>query len=256
MSLLYIFAATPTEAKPVRQIGVVSSTSSTLRCGPNELILMIGGMGPTSSKQNAERALQFSSATGNGHKPDAVLIIGLCGGLSQSLSGGRIVIYTKCLSTDTKKSPLTCSQTITDSAVALLDTSNIKSDRVVGITSRRIAITPIEKGQLAQSGAEVVDMESYAILDAADRAGIPAAVMRVVSDTVDFELPDFNRALNDAGVFDGRKALQVALGAPIRTIKLLGANRRAIGNLTKALEIILMADCFNNLKRMDARSSM
>src|SRR5262245_17010930 len=113
MSLLYIFAATPPEARPVRQIGVVSSTSPTLRCGPNELMLMIAGMGPTSSKQNAERALQFSSTTGNGHKPDAVLAIGLCGGLNRSLSGGRIVIYAKCVSTDTKKPALTCSQAIT-----------------------------------------------------------------------------------------------------------------------------------------------
>jgi nucleoside phosphorylase len=56
---------------------------------------------------------------------------------------------------------------------------------------------PQAKLQLAQSGAFVVDMESYSILEAAHAANIPAAVIRVVSDTADFELPDFNQALND-----------------------------------------------------------
>jgi hypothetical protein len=57
-------------------------------------------------------------------------------------------------------------------------------------------------------------------------------------------LPNFNRALNDTGGIDGRKALRVALGSPWRTAKLLVANRRAMQELSKALEIILKADCF------------
>jgi len=245
MSFLYIFAATPMEGQPVRKIGVVDTAGSALRCGPNNLVLMIGGMGPTSAKQKAERALNGGSSTNNGHKPDAVLVIGLCGGLSRSLSERRIVAYTECLSTEAARPPLTCSQTITESVVALLTSSNIRCDRVVGITSARFAITPREKLELAKSGAAVVDMESYSILDAARSVGIPAAVIRVVSDNVDFELPDFNRALNNVGVFDDRKALKVALGSPIRTLKLLSANRRAMQNLAKALESILMAECFS-----------
>src|SRR5690349_4846862 len=100
MSLLYIFAATPEEGEPVRKIGVVDTSSSALRCGPNDLELMIAGMGPTSAKQKAELAFNGGSFTNNGRKPDAVLIIGLCGGLSPSLSKQRIVAYTECLSTE------------------------------------------------------------------------------------------------------------------------------------------------------------
>ena len=245
MSLLYIFAATPMEGKPIRKIGALQSASSELRCGPNELMLMIGGMGPMNAKQIAERSLKLDSSASNSRKPDAVLSIGLCGGLSRSLSEGKIVAYTACLSTHSTMPALTCSPAITDSIAALLKRAEIICDRVTGITSSRFATTPSEKLELAQSGAFVVDMESYSILEAAHAANIPAAVIRVVSDTADFELPDFNQALNDVGVFDGRKALRVALRSPLRTAKLLNANRRAMRNLTKALETILKADCFN-----------
>src|SRR5437763_974615 len=120
MSMLYIFAATPMEGQPVRKIGVVDTAGSTVRCGPNNLVLMIGGMGPASAKQKAERALNGGSSTNNGRKPDAVLVIGLCGGLSPSLSERRIVAYTECLSTEAARPALTCSPTITESVVALL----------------------------------------------------------------------------------------------------------------------------------------
>jgi hypothetical protein len=90
----------------------------------------------------------------------------------------------------------------------------------------------------------VVDMESYSILGAAATAGVPAAVLRVVSDSMDRNLPDFNRALNDTGGLDGRKALRVALGSPLTTARLLAANRRAMQGLTKALEVVLKARCF------------
>jgi hypothetical protein len=87
-------------------------------------------------------------------------------------------------------------------------------------------------------------MESYPILEAASTAGVPAAVLRVVADSLDRELPDFNRALDGAGGLDGRKALKVALRSPVRTARLLAANRRAMQHLTRALEVILKSPCF------------
>src|SRR5438105_3883901 len=105
MSLLYIFAAAPMEGQPVRKIGVVSATSSSLRCGPNELTLMISGMGPTSARQKAEPALKVISTADNGRKPDALLVVGLCGGISPSLPERAIVAYTECLSTEPTKDP-------------------------------------------------------------------------------------------------------------------------------------------------------
>jgi len=200
-------------------------------------------MGPISARKRAEAALGLTSGSAPGRKPDGIFVIGLCGGLSANLSEGKIVAYAECLSTDTTNPRMTCSTDFMGTVTALLASSDISCDRVVGITSPRFATTRMQKLALAKkSGATVVDMESYSILNAAASAGIPAAVLRVVSDSVDREFPDFNRALNDAGALDGRKALKVALASPVKTAKLLAANRRAMRHLTKALEVVLNAD--------------
>jgi len=248
MSLLYVFAASPAEAQPVRKIANSaaprSSNSAPLGCGPNEVLLITGGMGPRLAQSKAEVALGLTSQASASLKPDAIVVIGLCGGLTATLPEGRIVAYTECLSTEGAKQPLRCSQSITDAVISLLASSNILCDRVVGVTSPRIATTRDERVSLARPGAAVVDMETYPIVEAASRTGVPALVLRVVSDSLDRDLPDFNQALNDSGSLDGRKALKVALGSPVRTAKLLAANRRAMQQLSKALEIILAADCF------------
>jgi nucleoside phosphorylase len=241
MSLVYVFAASAMEGEPVQKIAVPSNSSLSSRCGPNDLVLVIGGMGPKKARSKAEAAF----ATG---KPDSVLVIGLCGGLTPSLPEGRVVAYTGCQSTEDRNALLYCSDIIVDSIIELLKSSSIPCDRVVGITSSRIATTRDERVALARYGASVVDMESYSIVKAASKVGIPAVVLRVVGDSIDRELPDFNRALNDAGGIDGRKALKVALGSPLRTAKLLAASRRAMQHLAGALEIVLKAGCFVQTK--------
>jgi hypothetical protein len=115
-------------------------------------------------------------------------------------------------------------------------------ERVIGITSPRIAVTRADRLTLAASGAGVVDMESYEFLAAAERAGVPAAVLRVVSDSIDSTLPDFNDALNADGALDGRKAFRVTLGSPVQTFRLLAQNKRAMRELAAALAIVLAAD--------------
>ena len=158
------------------------------------------------------------------------------------MSEGRIVAYTECRSTEATKPLLRCSPRIVDSMTELLKSSTIFCDRVVGITTD--CDDAGSTGTLAKLGAAVVDMESYSILEAASTAGVPAAVVRVVSDSIDRVLPNLNRALNDDGALDGRKALRVALGSPLRTAKLLAANKRAMQHLGRALDIILKAPCF------------
>ena len=243
MSLVYIFAASPMEGEPVRKIAG-ERHSSPMRCGANDFVLIFSGMGPVNARSKAEVALGLKTEPSRTSKPDAVLVIGLCGGLIESLSEGRVVAYTACKSTESAKQVLACSQNIVDSFITLLTSSGMVCDRALGITSSRIATNREERLALAESGAAVVDMESYSILEAAARAGVPAAVLRVVSDSLDRVLPNFNRALKDAGDLDGRKALRVALGSPVRTLKLLAANKRAMQGLTKALEIVLKAPCF------------
>jgi nucleoside phosphorylase len=87
-------------------------------------------------------------------------------------------------------------------------------------------------------------MESYEIIAEANRVKIPAVVVRVISDSLDRKMPDFDRALKPDGDFDGIKALGIAAASPVTTLKMLAASRRAIRHLQKALELILPADCF------------
>jgi hypothetical protein len=88
-------------------------------------------------------------------------------------------------------------------------------------------------------------MESYPILSAAERGGVPAVVLRVVSDSLDTEMPDFNRALNPQGALDGRRALWIAFGSPLQTIRLLSSNKHAMQRLAPAIKLILESDCFS-----------
>ncbi len=255
MSLVYVFAATKMESQAVeRLIGVKPDSASRApvkagQCGSNEVVLFTTGMGPRRARARAAAAFGWEiPQTGPAGRPDAAVVIGLCGGLSPSLVEGTIVSYTKCLSTENSQGPLSCSPSLVDQQVALLASKGVPCERVVGITSPRVGTPLGEKLTLAKLAAGVVDMESYEILAAATQAGVPITVLRIVADSVDQKMPDFNRALKSDGDFDGWRALKVALGSPLLTAKLIGANRRAIRKLTPALEVLLASDCFTDTR--------
>jgi nucleoside phosphorylase len=228
VSLIYVFAASDMEAEPVRK----AATSG----GVNEIVLFTGAMGPKNARSKAEGAFASSVA-----KPAAVLIAGLCGGLTEDLNEGDIVLYDACLSAVEGGRKLSCDVPLTRSIESVLKSASIPYQQASGVMSSRIATNRVERSTLATSGARVVDMESFAIMDVAASVGVPAAVLRVVSDSVDRSLPDLNSALSEGGGLDGRKALGVALRSPIATVRLLAANRRAMRHLSGAIHSVLKA---------------
>ena len=240
MSVLFVFAASDLEAEPIRKIGKRGEIESILRCGENDVVLLSGAMGPKNARRTAEAAFRLTTI----RQPHVVLVVGLCGGLVPSLGEGSIVTYAASLSTDAGSGRLSCSPAVLDSITGLLAASNVACQRVTGITSSRIATNREQRAALAKNGADVVDMESYPIIEAASAAGVPAAVLRVVSDSVDRSLPDLNRALDESGGLDNRKALAVALRSPVAVFRLLTANRRAMQRLAGPLEMVLKASCF------------
>lgn len=257
MPLVYVFASSKMEAQPVMALAPKNASGQQgspviVEQGDNRLAVIITGMGTGNARIKADVALGFgrpgrAEEPPTAHKPDAILVIGLCGGLTETMPEERIVAYTQCLPTD--KSPsLQCSPTLTGAIIERLERQHIRCDRVTGITSPRIAASKEEKLALARSGASVVDMESYQILSAAARAGVPAAVLRIVSDSLDADMPDFNPALDAKGGLEGGKALWIALGSPLETFRLLAANKRAMARLAPAVRLILQSNCFANLK--------
>ena len=75
-------------------------------------------------------------------------------------------------------------------------------------------------------------METYEVLSAAHKFGVPVVVVRVVSDSLDRKLPDFNRAPNPDGSVNNGMALRVMLGSPLLTVRAYLASTR--GNPTSS----------------------
>jgi nucleoside phosphorylase len=252
MPLVYVFASSKMEAQPVlalasKNVPVQAGRAVMVEVRENRFAAIITGMGTGNARIRADAALSAGGARPTIERPDAILVIGLCGGLTEAMREDQIVAYTECLSAD-KSPPISCSAALTDAITGILQKHGIRCDRVTGITSPRIASNRTEKLPLARSGASVVDMETHQILSAAARGGIPAAVLRIVGDPLDINIPDFNSALDASGGLIGSKAIWIALGSPLETWHLLAVNKRAVARLAPALKLILESNCFSNLK--------
>jgi adenosylhomocysteine nucleosidase len=110
---------------------------------------------------------------------------------------------------------------------------------VVLVTADRVAVAAEEKRRLGQM-ADAVEMESFAVLEAAAARGVPATAIRTVSDPVETELPvDFNRVLDASGRVRGAALAgelvrrPTAMGGLLRLAK---ESRRAAGILGEFLE--------------------
>jgi hypothetical protein len=252
MGHIFVLAASKMEVDPVAKLFGVSdwrsdSTAGPITAGANTLEFFITGMGP---KQAGKRATEIichdphsrTVEDPNSRRPDAVMVIGLCGGLTDSLSEMTIVTYSACVSAVNGGIPRPCTPQIYAPIAALLSARNVPCGSVIGITSPRIAVSRAEKLQLAETGAQVVDMESYEILLAAEKAGTPAAVVRVVSDSLDRKLPNLNLAINPDGSVNTGKAIRVMLGSPLLTARAYAASKRAARYLAGALRFVLSAE--------------
>ena len=109
MSLVYIFAASAMEVEPVRKIAAATDSQSPARCGANDVVFIVSGMGPANAKSKANAALLARTDASMAVSPAAVLVIGLCGGLTESLPEGKVVAYTVCKSMEPGKPVLSCS---------------------------------------------------------------------------------------------------------------------------------------------------
>lgn len=111
------------------------------------------------------------------------------------------------------------------------------------VSQDRVASTAADKKRLGDSGAIAVEMEAAAVATFAEQTGTPFFCIRVVSDTVEEDMPlDFNDYRTADGDFD-RKA--VALAALRRPFSRIPALRRLQRNCQIASESLgaFLADC-------------
>ena len=169
--------------------------------GKSGISILVVGIG----RQNAEKSTRDFLAGGasvpasRSHdnspaQPNLVLTCGFAGGLNPELKLGEVVFETtdknlraKLLSAGAKPAKFFCAD--------------------------RIATTVAEKKILrAETGADVVEMESAAIHAVCRERGIPCATVRVISDTAEEDLPlDFNTlAKPDKSMDFGKLFLAIA----------------------------------------------
>jgi nucleoside phosphorylase len=254
MSLIHVFAASKTESHSVEQLinrseGNASGTNAG-RIGANEVVVFITGIGPKSARSKASSVLLGSdraSTHSTLRRPDAVVVVGMCGSLTSAINESEVIVYTDCLSSGDNSSRVGCTTSLFEHITALLKSKNIICRSAAGISATRIATTKDEKLALAKSGATVVDMESYEIVAAAIQARLPVAVIRVVSDSLERELPDLNVAIQENGEVNSLQLLRIFIGSPILTSKVFAASRRALRTLSSALEIVLGDGSFSSL---------
>ena len=169
------------EAKPFNQLVASQPQVKTL----------LTGIGP----RNAEKAIRAAFAQ---QKPERVLSCGFAGGLRPELAAGTVVF-----SAD--------KETGLEPALLAADARPARFHCV-----ERVATTAEQKRALWQAtGADAVDMESQIICALCREQKIPSAIVRVILDTADADLPlDFNQFLTADEELDISRLTRAVLMSP------------------------------------------
>ena len=163
-------------------------------------------------------------------RQSGVLVMGLCGSLTAKLKVGDRVFYKSCQ--NALDTVWECDPTLTAQIQQSLPEANFL---VRAFTSDRILSSAHEKQQLGQiHQADVVDMEGTAIMTILTQAGVPVAMLRVVSDDTNHDLPDLSAAISPEGKI---RSLPLAIGMMRQPIAALSLIRGSLIGL-RTLEAI------------------
>ena len=150
------------------------------------------------------------------HPQPRVLVMGLCGSLNPRYPVGEIVLYESCVK---EKNVQKCLNNLTTELFAHL------ADRVSwvrALTSDRVICQAAQKRLLGkQFAVDVVDMEGFAILEYLQQFEVEVAMLRVVSDGCEDNLPDLNSAISPEGSLQPLHAAIAMLKQPIAAIGLI-----------------------------------
>lgn len=170
---------------------------------------VVGGVG-------VERAARACRLLLDGHRPRVVISAGFTGALAADLERGRVVAPQRSLRPGARP-------------IDLAGIESIAAGRRLTITTvDRVASTVAEKQRLAaEAGADLVDMETWAVAREALDAGVPCCCLRVVSDAATDALPPEIAKLTEAASPWRR------FGAALRTV---GSRPAAAADLWRLYE--------------------
>lgn len=191
MSKVAIVAALEREVRPLIRTWSVSDkqyAGRQFRFFENDAaVLVCAGIGAEAARRGAEAVISL-------YQPQVIFSVGFAGALDSQLRVGDLV------------EPRRVVNAADGSSVDLGEGSGV-------LVSFANVASPEQKTKLADSfSAQAVDMEAAAVARAAEARGIGFKVLKVVSDERDFDFPDMERFVDDAGRFsEARFGLHVAV---------------------------------------------
>jgi hypothetical protein len=179
-----------------------------------------------------------------------VLILGLCGSLSDRYGVGDIVLYQNCLYQGKQQQ---CDRSFTallgmghgalgighGEEVEGKNSSPVSSQQptlnlVNALTSDRVVSSAAEKRRLGKTlGVDVVDMEGFIALEFLNAAGVAVAMLRVVSDDCQHDIPDLTGAIDSDGSLRPLPLAMAMIRQPIAATRLIRGSLTALKVLEK-----------------------
>jgi hypothetical protein len=161
-----------------------------------------------------------------------VLVMGLCGSLQPVHSIGAVVLYQRVLAAEHTEPAYqtdapTTQQWSCDATLIQQLPQRLSPTLVTAWSSERFIQTAAAKQQLAAvHRVEVVDMEAKAILGSLPTANV--AMLRVVSDDCNHDLPDLATAISPTGNLLPLHLTRTALRHPIGMSRLISGSLRGL----------------------------
>ncbi|HEY9894535.1 MAG TPA: phosphorylase [Candidatus Sericytochromatia bacterium] len=165
-----------------------------------------------------------------------LLVMGLCGGLIPRHAIADVVLYRECVDRTHPASVLPCDTALTD----WLHTKLTAPALVRALTSDRLVSSAQEKHELAQDyAADVVDMEGFAALDSLCQLGATVAMLRVISDNAQHDLPNLANAIDQDGALQPLPLAWGMVKQPIAAMRLIRGSLQGLKRLQAVAERIL-----------------
>ncbi len=157
------------------------------------------------------------------NRPAMAVVLGVCGGLAPGMAVGQVVVYDTC-------------QDETGAVYALdaqlRERLGNRWRSVQAMTTEQVICQAQAKQALAKRwGVQVVDMEGIPLVQQLQGLGIPVAMVRVISDGGDRDLPDLSRAFDPEGNLQPWFLLAAMLRQPLAAVHLVQGSLRALSVL-------------------------
>ncbi|MEH2303370.1 MAG: phosphorylase [Nostoc sp.] len=167
--------------------------------------------------------LQQSQVNGQFLAPSRVVIMGICGSLSDRYTVGDIVLYQDCVYSGKRQE---CDRTFTTQLHSYISE---KVSLVKSLTSERMICSASEKRHLGETlAADVVDMEGFTALEFFNAAGVDVAMLRVVSDDCQHDIPDLTSAINSDGSLNPFPLAMGMLRQPLAATRLIRGSLKSL----------------------------